>query len=421
MSRSESPLAGRMVFVVGSRRSGTNLVQRVLASHPQVAAVPSETFIFHHAIARLFELVQHSAVGSARTGRIYVHRDEFLDAVRDLCDGIFAGVVRDDATRVLERTPHHAHVLDVITAVYPDARILHIIRDGRDVARSLLAQDWGPTSLAEAAEEWRSAVAAARREGAAFPGYREVRYERLFGEPDETVAELFTWLGVEAGSSHVEAAVAELGVRYNVNPGDAIALAKWRSEWGEHELAAFEEVGGDLLAELGYQPAPVVPSTARRSRPPRWSMLRRPALRRPAFRSSLDRLADARAERRAVQRLDRSQVLVDQLFELIAADRLEALEALLAANVRVAFAGPEGSWEGRGGVAVERLRRLLADDEAMRRGRQVRGEILPAIPTTTVIATYSLDGRAHDRVVAVTVQGERISELKLYRPAEQPN
>ncbi|MDQ1374753.1 MAG: hypothetical protein QOJ09_2091 [Actinomycetota bacterium] len=415
MGRADSPLRDRLVFIVGARRSGTNLLQRVLATHPDVALIPSETFLFHHGIRALFDLVQHSAAGSARTGRIYVQREEFLDAVRDLCDRIYSGVVGAEASaaRILERTPHHAYDVDLIAAVYPDARVLHIIRDGRDVARSLTVQDWGPASLAEAAEEWRSAVTAARDAGSAFSGYREVRYERLCAATEETVEGLFAWLDLPVDAAVISTAMAELDIRFNVNPGGAVGVSKWRSEWRPADLTRFDQVAGDLLSDLGYQPSAGLPERAMPGG-------RRLALRRPNLRRRLDRLEESRAERRALKRLDRSQILLDELFELVVADRLDELPRILAPNVRVAFSDGSSSWDARGTDAVERLRRLFEEDEPMRRGRQVRGDVLPAIPTTTLVATYELGGALHERVLAVTVQGDLVTRVLFHRSAPAP-
>jgi len=86
MSRADSPLRGRMIFNVGSRRSGTFWLQRIVTAHPEVAAVPSETNLFSGGIATLFECFQHSLRSSAKVGEVYVERDATLDAVRDLCD-----------------------------------------------------------------------------------------------------------------------------------------------------------------------------------------------------------------------------------------------------------------------------------------------------------------------------------------------
>src|SRR5947208_2188830 len=156
MSRAESPLRGRMIFVVGARRSGTRWLQRILAAHPHVAWVPSESHLFSHGIAPLFELFQHSLRSSTTTGRVYVERAVALDGARDLCDAVLGGFLDPGAERLVERTPLHVLHLDLISGIYPDAQVVHIIRDGRDVALSVAAQNWGPSGIKDAAAEWLS-------------------------------------------------------------------------------------------------------------------------------------------------------------------------------------------------------------------------------------------------------------------------
>src|SRR5437588_5130521 len=78
----ESPLDGRMIFLVGARRSGTNWLQRTLATHPAIVSVPSETHLFSHGIAPLAERFHHGAPTSTHTGAMYVDRQRLLGALR---------------------------------------------------------------------------------------------------------------------------------------------------------------------------------------------------------------------------------------------------------------------------------------------------------------------------------------------------
>src|SRR4051794_22403057 len=106
-----------MIFSFGARRSGTWWIQRIIAAHPQVAAVPSESFFFSHAIAPLLERFQHVDREGASTGRIYADRALLHDAVRDFCDRIFEQFAAPGTTRIAERTPWHVEHLDVMNAI----------------------------------------------------------------------------------------------------------------------------------------------------------------------------------------------------------------------------------------------------------------------------------------------------------------
>ena len=240
-----------MIFNVGARRSGTYWLQRIVCAHPSVAEVPSETYVFSHGIAPLMERFQHAERDSQEVGRVYADRARLITAVRSLCDTVFGEFATAGQTHVAERTPWHVFHLPLIAEVYPDARFVHIVRDGRDAVRSLVAQPWGPGTVAEAAEEWCTSVAAGR---SAAPGLGErlleVRYEDLLAEPGAVIERIYSHVGLEGALEEALAAAAEAS---NVGPHDRrIGAGKWREGWRRRELREFDRIAGDLLRELGY-------------------------------------------------------------------------------------------------------------------------------------------------------------------------
>ena len=129
MGLDDSPLRDRVIFSFGVPRSGTYWLQRLLVAHPEVAEVPSETSLFYTGMRPLLGLFHHGARGSRATG-IYVERGGLLDAARDFCDRVLATFSEPGARYVAERTSMHVYCVADIAAVYPDARLLHIVRDG---------------------------------------------------------------------------------------------------------------------------------------------------------------------------------------------------------------------------------------------------------------------------------------------------
>jgi len=253
VSRADSPLRGRMIFNVGSRRSGTFWLQRIVTAHPEVGAVPSETHLFSHGIAPLVDRFHHGGVAAEQVGSTFIERDVLLDALRGFCDTVFEGMLGAGKERLAERTPLHALHTALIADVYPDARIVHIIRDGRDVARSLLAHQWGPGSVAEAAREWRVSVEAARAGAPGPDRYFEIRYEDLLADPAARIGELYRWLGLPVDDAILERALAEAKVSRNLDPmRTPPGTGKWRTGLEPKDVDAFEEVAGDLLHGLGY-------------------------------------------------------------------------------------------------------------------------------------------------------------------------
>ncbi|MFA5785659.1 MAG: sulfotransferase [Actinomycetota bacterium] len=413
MTRSDSPLRDRMIFVVGARRSGTNWLQRTLAAHPDIVAVPSETFLFSRGIAPLAERFQHAAPGLPQTGTTYMDRQAFLDAVRSFCDSTFLGLLETlggEGHRLVERTPEHACHLDLIGDVYPDARILHIIRDGRDVVRSLLSMEWGPESVAEAAEEWRTSVESAVASGKRLPHYREVRYEEMLADPRPHISALFDWLGLDSTPAIIDRAVVEAAVPYNVDPASPKpGSGKWRGALSESDLTTVEQVAGRTLADLGYdlREAP----TIRRASQGTLAELRARAERVPVKLRSRGREI---LTRRAIAQITSTQEVLKHFLTYVAEGRFDAISSVLAPTVSVRIVGLGSDWQGRGPSAEEKLVGVLSSDRAFR-GRQTRGDVHSALPLSTVVAAYAGDGgEIHHRVFVVGVKGARIASLTYY-------
>lgn len=249
-----SPLHGRMIFNVGARRSGTYWLQRIVTAHPSVGSVPSETHLLSHGIAPLLERFHQNERDSSEVGSVYFERGRMIQAIRRLCDDVFGQFLEEGQERVAERTPLHVFHLAMIAEIYPDAKYVHIIRDGRDVARSIAAQDWGPQTVRDAAKEWRDSVLAGRAAGLERDRYLEVRYERLLSDPEEEIASLYGWLGLRTTAEDLAPALSESRRAENVDRRGVrgVASEKWRSAFSPADLAGFIEVAGELLGELGY-------------------------------------------------------------------------------------------------------------------------------------------------------------------------
>ena len=240
-----------MIFNAGARRSGTYWLQRITCAHPAVAEVPAETYVFSHGIAPLMERFHHDDPSFQETGQVYARREAVMEGVRNLCDTVFGEFVRDGQTHAAERTPWHVYHLPLIAEVYPDASFVHIIRDGRDAVRSIVAQPWGPDNVKEAAEEWRSSVTAGL-DAAPVLGDRllEVRYEEVLADPRSGIERIYEHHGLEGG---IDEALEAAGAKANIGRQDKrVGTGKWRENWGRRELRDFNRVAGDLLAELGY-------------------------------------------------------------------------------------------------------------------------------------------------------------------------
>ena len=136
MSLDSSPLRDRMIFLVGARRSGTNWLQRVVGAHPDVALVPSETYLFSRGIAPLAERFHQGVRSSPSTGVMYMDAAELTDALRDFTDRVLAPFLDGvpGASRLAERTPEHVTCLRLIGSIYPAISLWLLSRPGARAA-----------------------------------------------------------------------------------------------------------------------------------------------------------------------------------------------------------------------------------------------------------------------------------------------
>ncbi|MEO6326492.1 MAG: sulfotransferase, partial [Thermoanaerobaculia bacterium] len=178
-----------------------------------------------------------------------------------------------------DKTPNYVFHLSAIESLLPEARFIHIIRDGRDVALSLRPLWFSPgDDPATLAQQWRSFVSSARLQGAGCRSYLEIRYEALVLDPETSLRRLADFVDLSDSDRMLEffrgAAVRllEHGARTRANGGvvvtheqravqqerttrplDSSRVFRWKHEMTNTEQSRFEEVGGDLLRDLGYE------------------------------------------------------------------------------------------------------------------------------------------------------------------------
>lgn len=175
-------------------------------------------------------------------------------------------------------------------AVFPGLRVIHVLRDGRDVSLSWTNTWFGPADEVEAAAMWKRHVTGYRAWGAKHPHrYHEVRYEQFLSDPAQTLAGIGRFLGLEIQGdperAHLGGKSQDIA-RNRTHHGkvgsklDPKNCAKWKQLMSEGEAARFGAVAGDCLCSCGYEASPAlsgaIASRGWRRLP---SMLRRSAVR----------------------------------------------------------------------------------------------------------------------------------------------
>ena len=170
-----------------------------------------------------------------------------IKALAAMCDALFADHARKDGKPiVVNKTPSYVHVLPVLDAMYPGSRIVHCVRDGRDVACSVLSRPWGPRTVGEAATWWAQKAGQAVQWGRENPDrYLELRYEDLLTDPRAELSKVLAFLELDDEADEM---LARYGREIRLDPSRS---GQWRTLPGQ-DLAAFHAQAGGLLEHFGY-------------------------------------------------------------------------------------------------------------------------------------------------------------------------
>ncbi|MBA2443144.1 MAG: sulfotransferase [Rubrobacter sp.] len=308
-------------FIAGEMRSGTSWLRRTLSAHPKVACGHEGSFfgrdydreeipVYTAPVSSLTRAL--TASGELETwhglpwNQWAEDYEEDLNNLARLCVDYFLAkeVARTGKRVVGDKSPQHTANLDEIHTIYPDARVIHVIRDGRDVAVSAmnhwwrLAQDreeavfelapeeleirdaysqdkdafraagrsiFTGERLEQLARRWDHRVGKARRDGTELYGgqYLEVRYEDLLAETPGHLGKMLRFLGVSAAEEDVErclrASSFERASSRRQGEEDAGSFFRkgvagdWKNVFTARDRELYEEIAGPALAQFGYE------------------------------------------------------------------------------------------------------------------------------------------------------------------------
>jgi hypothetical protein len=282
----------RPIFIVGSGRSGTTILYGLMALHPELCWFSNLTARYPGlpGLAALHRSLDVPLLGDWMKGRLVERKRPSLkpseagniyhaycgfdssrrmtsDDLTSQMEGRFKRIVEGHlrATgkpRFMNKQTANAQRISVISRMFPDAYYVHIIRDGRAVAYSLLRVEWWNEDdiwwLGEMPEDWACAdkdplkVCALQWQHDVLEilnhrhllgdRYLEIRYEDLVRQPREVVSEAFSFCGLSTFTSFADSIPGSLP---NMN-------YKWTQQLDESQKMALERTIGHLLEELGY-------------------------------------------------------------------------------------------------------------------------------------------------------------------------
>lgn len=290
--------AQRPIFIVGCPRSGTTLLSSFLHAHPRIAMPPETRFLLpiYRDRARFGDLrspanrrrlaLRIVDSKATRFTDLGLDRDETVRAIVRSAPTLgtaFATVWQQFAhsrgkTRWGAKRPIYTRYLDVVLRLFPDAQIVHLVRDGRACVASLARLPWWKSGAEAATAVWTISQAERRRDSKRLPSdtFYSLRYEDLVRDPEPVLHALCEFLGEDFDPAMLEHTAAAGDIvpqrkRWHSNvrrPIDAELAESWRTTLSPAELALVERVGGSDLLRNGY------PLTGEPVRPSAGSLLR---------------------------------------------------------------------------------------------------------------------------------------------------
>jgi hypothetical protein len=274
------------LFIVGCARSGTTLVHRIVDAHPEIAITPEMHWITRHFKSRnglVASALVSELVGHKRFAQFEIPREQFEGLLGSgeaipyptflrRVFGLYGKI--NNKPLVGNKTSGYVRRIPTFHALWPEAKFVHIIRDGRDVCLSVLNWNkaertagryasWEEDPVSTTALWWERKVRKGREDGAALgPGlYQETLYEDLVDDPERECKRLCEFLGVAYDDAMIRFAEGKTKTdlpNARKTPKKAwlpitSGMRNWRTEMPVKDVERFEAAAGNLLEELGYE------------------------------------------------------------------------------------------------------------------------------------------------------------------------
>lgn len=266
------------IFIGGCERSGTTLLGAMLGVPASYLCVPEMQF--------KFDILQWAAnsdtnrLDTSETLKRLTRRARFRLWELELSEAsssqpslsgreMIEWLVRQYGQQVektlpmvwIDHTPKNIRHTQTLFTAFPDARMVHIVRDGRAVAASVLPLDWGPNVIESAARFWAERLAYGLAAELRWPErVVRVRYEDLVQAPEATLRELCGHLSIsydptmrQGTGFHTPRYTAKQHMLVGKAP-DPARIHGWQQQLTARQIEIFENVTTDLLEMLGYTP-----------------------------------------------------------------------------------------------------------------------------------------------------------------------
>lgn len=268
------------IFIGGCDRSGTTLLGSMMGSHDKCVCVPESQFIIDIINGSKFDA---NSIDSLHILKLISNHPRFKLWGIILDPAPFAKRNRTTTySRLIEwlvtkygeanrkaqfdywvdHTPSNVKYASALFSLYPNAKLIHIIRDGRSVASSIIPLNWGPKTIDQAAYFWLKNLSYGLAAESAFgPNLiLRVKYEDLVLNPEQTLKLICEFINLDYQPHMIN------GTGFNLpaytrkqhmlvgSKPDPSRINAWENNLSSREIEIFENITGDMLTYLGYRP-----------------------------------------------------------------------------------------------------------------------------------------------------------------------
>jgi hypothetical protein len=261
------------VFIIGHGRSGTSITANLFTKYLKISFGTESQFIvrYYKKLNKYGDLNVDENLKrliSDLTHERWFERSKKFGMVADV-DAIFNGLTERSYRGILEsifmqlarlnhmqrwgdKTPEYVYHLPVLKALFPGARYIHIVRDGRDVALSLFQMHFGSKNIYKAAKEWKDVILMVKDFAAQSldkEQFMEFRYEDLLVKPAQIFAQIIDFLELDDTDGKLIDFISA-NIPNDLKAGN---FNKWKGSLSQSDQELFEKAACDVLADYGYE------------------------------------------------------------------------------------------------------------------------------------------------------------------------
>ena len=268
------------VFIIGAQRSGTTLLRLMMNAHSEIAIPEEGTFwmpllrkfkgrlkekINKHDLEKYFKYIQ----SNTQFNLWGIEPDKVFDNIRKkgICSlpELMAALYEYYAATAKkkywgDKTPSFFRMIQVLSRLFPDARFIHMIRDGRDIYLSWRKMDSTKSNICVTALEWVYKVRKAHKELKQLDSKRvmEIRYEDFVENSEKELKKICGFIGLQYESNMLnywQTSEQFIGNHHSsliFKPVSSSSVNKWQKELTENEIMEFELIAGRLLSSMNY-------------------------------------------------------------------------------------------------------------------------------------------------------------------------